>query len=68
MYKEVRVETFFNYDDASNWLEKHVDTAKKTGFVIDEAHINYVNNAWRAGIITSHPQGDLFDGQDDSQA
>jgi hypothetical protein len=62
MLKEIRVETFFNYQDASNWMEKYVDITKTTGFVIDSAEITYVNNAWRAGIIMSQEQGDLFDG------
>ena len=59
--KEIRVETFFNYHDASNWLEKCLDDAKYLERAIDEAHIKYVNNAWRAGIITSSSQKDLFD-------
>jgi hypothetical protein len=58
--KEIRVETFFNYEDASNWLEKYIDQAKRVGAIIDEAHIKHVNNSWRAGIMTSNPQKDLF--------
>lgn len=45
------VQTFFDFNDASTWIEKHMEEhPKKDGWVMEQFGINLVNHAYRAGI------------------
>lgn len=53
------IETFFNWYDASTWLSHHIDEVDLDDWVIEQASINYINNAWRAGFSVSKRQTEM---------
>lgn len=48
------IETFFNFQDASLWLEKHLEEFDKDNWNLEQASINYMNSGgYRCGFHVS---------------
>lgn len=54
------IEIFFNFLDASHWIEKHLEEHNKDEWYLEQCSINLINGAYRAGVVFSKTQGDLF--------
>lgn len=54
------IETFFNFQDASLWIEKHLEEYNKDEWFLEQCSINLINGAYRSGVFFSKVQKDLF--------
>lgn len=54
-----RVESFTEFQDASNWLEKALGEIPES-FTVYNAGVNFINNRWRVGFSSGPKQGDLY--------
>jgi len=54
------VETFLNFLDASMWIEKHLEEHDPREWFLEQCSINLINGSYRAGVVFSQRQGDLF--------
>ena len=55
------VEVFFNFLDASNWVQHHLEEYNKDEWHLEQCSINYINGAYRSGLVFSKRQKTLFD-------
>ena len=55
------VETFFNFQDACLWVEKHLEEYDPREWYLEQSSINLINGAYRCGVVFSKLQKDLFD-------
>lgn len=54
------IESFLNYEDASNWLNHHLDEMPSDQY-LHEADIRFINNMWRASLMYSNLQLNMFE-------
>lgn len=56
MSKTIFFEYFLSFEDASMWIERHLDDLKKTDMRLHEAKIHFVNGGWGASIAFGSSQ------------
>lgn len=59
--RKVFIETFSCYEDAETFLSNHLNEHKDDWWVVEATIVFIRKDAWRAGVIFSKTQGELFD-------
>lgn len=54
------IETFFNFQEASLWIEKHLEEYDSKEWFLEQCSINLINGGYRCGVVFSKAQMEMF--------
>lgn len=60
MTSTVAFEKFLSYQDAANWLDRHLDEMPDEMY-LKEARLVFINGVWHVGISYTDRQLEFFD-------